>query len=189
MVAKWILQLQTLLPPTILFRKKENVSFPSSQKCWASSCLDQISSYVHFWISHCNWTSYVYTDWKIGVGISLDFMEIVPWTRVSPPKCLPAMQWGVHDSLSTYPHLFNMPIGSFLIVKVSSLLYRKIAHNQQSKGSILQSIQKCWALNIWGVSLSIQGWELTDKCFCLSSPKQTALTHFIRLLRICHRLE
>lgn len=136
MVAKWILQLQTLLPPTILFRKKENVSFPSSQKCWASSCLDQISSYVHFWISHCNWTSYVYTDWKIGVGISLDFMEIVPWTRVSPPKCLPAMQWGVHDSLSTYPHLFNMPIGSFLIVKVSSLLYRKIAHNQQSKGSL-----------------------------------------------------
>lgn len=54
---------------------------------------------------------------------------------------------------------------------------------------ILQSIQKCWALNIWGVSLSIQGWELTDKCFCLSSPKQTALTHFIRLLRMCHRLE
>lgn len=54
---------------------------------------------------------------------------------------------------------------------------------------ILQNVQMCRELNIWGVCLSKQGWELTDKCFYLSSPKQTALTYFIRLLRMCHGLE
>lgn len=46
---------------------------------------------------------------------------------------------------------------------------------------ILQSIQKCWTLNTWGVSLSKKWWELTDW-------KALQLWHFIKLLWMCHRL-
>lgn len=32
-------------------------------------------------------------------------------------------------------------------------------------------------------------WGLIERCFCLSSPGQTALTYFVGLLRMCHGLE
>ena len=40
---------------------------------------------------------------------------------------------------------------------------------------ILQSIQKCWTLNTWGVSLSKKWWQLTDW-------KALQLRHFIKFL-------
>lgn len=53
---------------------------------------------------------------------------------------------------------------------------------------ILQSFQKCWTLNIWGVSLSKKWWELTDrKAFAFQSLSKQ-LWHFIKLRWMCHRL-
>ena len=39
------------------------------------------------------------------------------------------------------------------------------------------------------LTLSKWGWELIEKCFCLSSPRQAALTHLTRLLRTCQELQ